>query len=57
MSLSFWGVCTHFLYQYPLALNGVESIWVYSYIVCVCVCERGREKAVKTLNESINRIK
>lgn len=55
MFLSFWGVCTHFLYQYLLALNGVESIWVYSYIVCVCVRERGR--AVKTLNESINRIK
>ena len=38
MFLSFWGVCTHFLYQYLLALNGVESIWLYSYIVCVCVC-------------------
>lgn len=53
MFLSFWGVCTCFLYQYLLALNGVESIWVYSYIVCVCEGER----AVKTLNESINRIK
>lgn len=57
MFLSFWGVCTHFLYQYLLALNGVESIWVYSYIVCVCVCVRERGRAVKTLNESINRIK
>ena len=37
MFLSFWGVCTHFLYLYLLAFNGVESICVYTYTHIVCV--------------------